>query len=229
MEGQIKTPQTTESKPEIEVVFDCSIESEINRVKNTLKTLDWYKETGYKLEFIGLPKSIQQKVEKGEEITDDNIAEAVKEEFDPDVNSEKIASIEQWWSQIEEKFFENLRTLGLPVQEKYIVSVTKYGSGGSYWRPNSVKLNIKSKRGSLVLPHEIVHLTIEHLIQEYKIDHWTKERLVDLIMNKFFPEDQKLQRDPKNAEQISEIFERDFPNIKKIISDISQLKNESDE
>ena len=219
----IENLNSQELESPIEVVFCCSIESEINRVKNTLKTLDWYKETGYKLEFIGLPKSIQQKEEKGEEITDDDIAEAVKEEFDSDANAEKIASIEQWWNQIEEKFFENLKTLGLPVQEEYLVSATKYGSGGSYHRPNSVKINVKSKIGSLVLPHEIVHLTIEHLIKEYKIDHWTKERVVDLTMNRFFPEKPKLQRDPENAEKISEIFNTHFPDMNKIIKAVSKI------
>lgn len=224
----MEEPQISkESAPEIEVIFDCSIESEISRVKNTLKTLHWYKETSYKLEFIELPKSIQAKVEKGEEITDSDITEAVKEEFDPDVNAEKIASIEEWWNKIKDKFFENLKTLSLPVQEKYIVSTTKYGSGGSYWSPSRVILNVKSKRGSLILPHEIVHLTIQDLINKYEIDHWTKERLVDLIMNKFFPEDQKLQRDPENAEQISKIFENEFPDIETIILEVSKLKNET--
>lgn len=223
MEEPVKN--ITESAPEIEMIFYCSVESEISRVKNTLKTLNWYKETGYNIEFIGLPKSIKDKVEKGEEITDDDIAEAVKEEFDADENAEKIASIEQWWDEIKERFFENLRTLGLPVQEKYLVSVTKYGSGGSYWLPNSVKLNVRRKKGSLTLPHEIVHLTIEHLIKEYGIDHWTKERIVDLIMNKFFPENPKLQRDPPNAGQISEIFNANFPDIDKVIKAVSEIKD----
>lgn len=221
MEEPVKN--INESAPEIEVIFDCSIESEISRVKRTLKTLDWYRETGYNIEFIGLPKSIKDKVEKGEEITNDDVAEAVKEEFDSDTNAAKITSIEEWWNQIKDRFFENLKTLGLPVQEKYIVSATKYGSGGSYHTPNTIDPNVKRKKGSLTLPHEIVHLTIEHLIKEHVIDHWTKERLVDLIMNKFFPEDQKLQRDPENTEQVSEIFEREFPDIEKIILEVSKI------
>lgn len=222
MENQ--NPQ--EIKATNEVIFDCSIESEINRVKNTLKTLDWYKQTGYKLEFIRLPQAIKQKIETGEEITDEEITKAVTEEFDADVNAEKIASIEQEWDEIKDRFFENLKTLGLPVQEKYFVSATKYGSGGSYWRPNSVKLNIESTRKAFTLAHEIVHLTIEDLIKKYDIDHWTKERIVDLIMNKFFPEKARLQRNHENAEKISEIFEANYPDIEKIIREISEIKQD---
>jgi hypothetical protein len=62
------------------------------------------------------------------------------------------------------------------------------------------------------------------LIKECGIAHWTKERLVDLVMNKFFPENQKLQRDPENAEQITEIFNTYFPDITKVIKAVSEIK-----
>ena len=90
--------------------------------------------------------------------------------------------------------------------------------------PDNVQLNLKQKgEPAFTLAHEIVHLTIEHLIRKYQIDHWTKERLVNLIMNKFFPDKPILQRDPQNAEQISEIFDREFPNIEEVIKDISAI------
>jgi hypothetical protein len=113
----------------------------------------------------------------------------------------------------------------LPLQEKYYVSITQYGNGGSYGTPDKIQLNFNqiTRNVSFTIAHETVHLTIEHLIREYKIDHWTKERIVDLIINKLFPENQRLQRNPKNAEQISEIFEREFPNVEKVIKDISEI------
>ncbi|MEK7634890.1 MAG: hypothetical protein AAB446_00415 [Patescibacteria group bacterium] len=215
-----------ESEPN-EVVFDCSIKSEIERVKNTLSDLKWYKENKYNLEFIKLPKSIQQKVEKREDITDEEISKAVYEEFEANINTEKITQIEPKWNEIKEKFFENLKTLGLPLQETYTVHMTKYGSGGSYHRPNTVKLNFETRMGVLTLAHEIVHLTIDSLIRKYNIEQWTKERIVDLTMNKFFPEKQGLQKmqiGQENAEKIGEIFESNFPNIEKIIEEISEIK-----
>jgi uncharacterized protein YjaZ len=221
----IKNSNIAESEPAIEVVFDCLVEDEVNRVKYLCSKYEWYRENGYKPTY---PKSISEKFEKGEKITEEDIEEAVSDEFDSETITKKIVMAQEEWDKIKERFFESLKTLGLPLQEKYYVSITEYGTGGSYGVPDNIQLNFNQTRSlSFVIAHEIVHLTIEHLIREYKIDHWTKERLVDLIMNKFFPENPKLQRNPPNAEQISEIFEREFPNIEKVILEVSKLKNEN--
>jgi hypothetical protein len=155
-----------------------------------------------------------------------DVLEAVSAEFDEKFYADEVAKIKNDWDRIKEKFFENLKTLGQPLQEKYYVCITKYGVGGSYGWPSDIQLNINQNRrdsAAKTLAHEIVHLTIESLIKQYNIEHWTKERLVNLTINKFFPENPTLQRDPENAEQISEIFEREFPNMKKVIEEISNL------
>lgn len=211
-----------EAEPKIEVIFDFSVQGEAERVRNTLKKHKWYKERGYKPKY---PQLIQEKLDRDEQINEDDVLEAVTDEFNQDRYAEQVAPIQEGWKEIENGFFENLETLGLPLQDKYYVCATRYGTGGSYGYPNDIQLNLEQKRKvPLTLAHEIVHLTIEPLIREYSIDHWTKERLVDLIMNKFFPEDQKLQRDPVNAGQILEIFNREFPDIKKVIMEVSKLK-----
>ena len=209
------------SEPEIEVVFDCSVEDEINRVKYLCTKYQWYKNNGYRPTY---PKSIAKKFESGEKITEADIEESVSDEFDSGTGAKQIALAEEEWNKIKERFFDSLKTLGLPVQNKYFVSITKYGNGGSYGVPNNIQLNFNQTRSlSFVIAHEIVHLTIEHLIKEYGIDHWIKERLVDLIMNRFFPENPKLQRDPANSEKISELFDNYFPDIRKIIEEVSKL------
>ncbi len=216
----IKNNNPQEAEPEIETVFDYSIKDECERVAYTLGKNEWYKERGYKLKY---PQQINQKLERNEEIKEEDILEAITAEFDQNKYAEQAALIMGEWDNIKGNFFKNLRSLSLPLQDKYFICLTKYGTGGSYGLPDNIQLNIEQKRSaSLTIAHEIVHLTIEHLIKEYNIDHWTKERLVDLIMNKFFPEQPKLQRDPEKAEQIFEIFEREFPDIEKIIKEISE-------
>jgi len=218
MEGPIKN----EIAPEIEVIFDFSLNHETERVSNTLKDMPWYKENDYKIKF---PKKIREKLEKEENINFEDISLAVSEEFNPDIYNERVLKIKEGWKEIEKDFFENLKKLNLPIQEKYFICTTIYGTGGSYHTPNSVHLNIDYyKDPTLVIAHEIVHLTIEPLIQEFNIDHWTKERIVNLIMNKFFPEKPTLQRDPENAEKVSEIFETYFPDIRRVIGEISKIK-----
>jgi len=219
---EIKNQNSKKAEPGIEVVFDCSVQDEIWRVKYLCKKHDWYRENGYQ---PGYPQKIEEKFKKDEKITEEDIEKAVADEFDTESNEKEIQAAKEDWNKISEVFFENLKTLGLPLQEKYFVAITKYGNGGSYGVPDNIQLNFKqSKSLSFTTAHEIVHLTIEHLIQKYNIVHWTKERLVDLIMNKIFPGRPRLQRNPENAEQISEIFEREFPDIEKIISEVSKLE-----
>lgn len=132
--------------------------------------------------------------------------------------------IENEWGSQKEEFFKKLRTLGLSTQNQYNVIFTIYGTGGSYHSPNTIVVNLN--RGENVcrtIFHEIIHLTIEPLIQKFKIGHWTKERLVNLIANKFFPNNITMQRDPENAGKISEIFEKHFPNIEHVIDGVSKM------
>lgn len=221
MENLIEYQNNNESESKIEVVFDYSAEDEKERVFRTLKKHSWYKENGYKPKY---PELIQEKLEKEENIKEEDVLEAVLSEFDKNKYAEQIGSILEEWNKIKGGFFENLKTLNLPLQDKYFVCVTKYGTGGSYGLPDSIQLNLENKRNiPITLAHEIVHLTIEPLIQEYKIQHWEKERIVDLIINKFFPEDQKVQRDPEDSEKISEIFEKNFPDVEKIIVEVSKI------
>ncbi|MEI6843000.1 MAG: hypothetical protein WCK48_00600 [bacterium] len=218
----IENTSTQKSESSIEVVFGCLVKDEINRVKYLCSKYSWYKENRYEPTY---PKAIQEKLDSGESITEDDISDAVKSEFDTSVNEKEISQTKKEWDKIKEGFFQNLKTLNLPLQKKYFLSITKYGTGGSYGTPNRIQLNLnQTNRSSFTIAHEIVHLTIEHLIKKYKIDHWTKERVVDLIMNKFFPDNKRLQRNPEGADKISEIFEREFPNIEKIVGEISQLK-----
>ncbi|MFA6269734.1 MAG: hypothetical protein WC657_00815 [Candidatus Paceibacterota bacterium] len=206
-----------------EVIFDYSVQDECARVIKTLKRSAWYKEQGYKPKY---PDLLQKKLEKDEKINDQDVLEAVSAEFDEKFYANEVAKIKNDWDLIEEKFFENLKNLGQPLQEKYYVCLTKYGTVGSYGWPSDIQININQNRSnsaSKTLAHEIVHLTIEPFIKQYNIEHWTKERLVNLTMNKFFPETPILQRDPENAEKINEVFEREFPNIENIIIGISTL------
>ncbi len=205
-----------------EVVFGCRIEEEINRVKYICSKYEWYKENGYHPTY---PKALEDRLESGQPLTEEDIKNAVTEEFDQEANETHLATLKESWEEIELNFFESLKTLGLPLQAIYSVSLTKYGNGGSYGMPNRVQYNPdQNNQGALTIGHEIVHLTIEHLIRQYQIDHWTKERVVDLIIGKFFPDKKRLQRNPSIAEEISDIFEREFPDIEKTISEIANLK-----
>lgn len=205
----------------IEVSF--SLEDEILRIKNTIKKYEWFVENRYNPD---LPAEIKNKLEKREEVTEEDIKIATEKEYSGDKYQPKADEIIKAWKVESADFLEKLKSLGRSLPEKYFVFITTYGVGGSYGYPDNIQLNINkvSKGGILhTIFHEMVHLAIEDLIKLHNIPHWTKERLVDLTMNKFFPNKPRLQKYPENAEKISDIFEREFPNIEKIIIEVSKI------
>jgi len=211
---------------EIYLKVNFSKEDEMKRIKYTLGKLDWFVKQGYK---INLPDKIKEISDQGRIPTDDEISEAVSAEFNQKEYEEKTQDLTQKWEKMREDFLKNLATLGLPLQPEYKITFTKYGVGGSYGLPNKIQINFDYSyaRGTLATTfHEIIHLTIEKLIKEYNIDHWTKERLVDLVYGKFFPTEQRLQRNPEKSEQVDEIFNHLFPDIGRIIHEIGKLNKE---
>ena len=145
-------------------------------------------------------------------------------EFDQKEYEDKANELKQKWEEKKDDFLNKLAGLRLPMQSEYIVVFTKYGVGGSYGLPNTIQINFNypiEKETIAITLHEIIHLTIEELIKKYRIDHWKKERLVDLIYGKFYPHEKRLQRDPEKSEEIERIFEAFFPDIEKIIIEIS--------
>lgn len=200
--------------------FKYSPELEVEIIKFTLKKYSWFKKNEYN---INLPEPIRAKAEQGETITDEEILDAVRLEFDDSEYVKQIEKITPKWNKIKDKFIKDLVSLGGPVIDEYNVQFTKYGVAGSYGLPDYFVVNIDS--GSLMtIPHEMIHLNIEQWILDNKISHWVKERLVDLVMSKFFPEQSRRQRDPENHEELEKIFNSHFPDMSKIIQEVSKLK-----
>ena len=196
---------------------------EIERIKYTIAKLDWFIKQGYE---INLPDKIKEVIHQGRIPTDEEILKIISIEFNHEEYKEKSQDLFQRWKEAKDDFLKKIATLGLSLQSTYLVSFTKYGVGGSYRLPNNIQINFDyaNTRNTLGITfHEIIHLTIEYLIREYNIDHWTKERLVDLIYAKFFPKERLLQKDLEKLEQIKEIFNRFFPDIKKVIIGVSKL------
>ena len=84
-----------------EVVFDFSVDDEIKRVSLYSRKYKLYKEYGYKPKY---PEAIRQKLDKGEEITEEDIREVVFVEFNPEEYDKRSAPIKEEWEKIEDKF-----------------------------------------------------------------------------------------------------------------------------
>ncbi|MFA5886721.1 MAG: phosphotransferase [Patescibacteria group bacterium] len=157
----------------LNIKFGIALESE--RVKNTIAKMDWYDFNGYKPR---LPEGINK------EFSEEKIKHQISKEFNRgryvEVANQITADFSTNYFQLSSKL-ENFFNKDIP--DTFLIYLTNYGTNGSYFLPNTIVFNINSQRGSKTIVHEIVHLLIEDWIQKYKIQHWEKERIVDLILN----------------------------------------------
>ena len=159
----------------MELKIEFGIDFELKRVKNTLAELDWYNSQGYKPR---LPKGVSGKSSEKE------IQNQIIKEFDKKKYKEVANQIALDFSTINKQLSKKLKeSFNKDIPITFFVYLTNYGVGGSYNLPNIVIFNINNKKGYKTIVHEIIHLLIETWIQKYKIQHWEKERIVDLVLN----------------------------------------------
>lgn len=151
------------------------IDFEINRVKNTLIKLDWYISQGYGPR---LPYGIKK------DSSEQEIQNQIKKEYAEKKYKEVGEKIIYDFSIIQKTFTKTVKNIfGEEIPDTFLINLTNYGVGGSYNVPNVVIFNINNQKWFKTLIHEIIHILIEPSIHEYKIQHWEKERIVDLILN----------------------------------------------
>jgi hypothetical protein len=200
--------------PKVNIKFN-TIKQEQERVKNVLDNLEFFKKNNYN---VGLPMGIDN-------LSGKEIDQAVASEYAPDKYQMKIKELGTAWSEMEADFFikaENiLKKNPLP---EYHCFITKYGTGGSYNPPDKIIMNINSQNfGVFTIPHEIIHLLIHDLIEKYKIDHWSKERLVDLYLFQIlgFDKFQPIQ-DQDLIKKVDSAYQKFAPEgVEKVIKNIN--------
>lgn len=200
------------------IVTIYSTELEIKRVKNTFKKIDWFKEKGY-WPRIRLPKLLADKTSLNS--TDESlIKNAVYEEYDEQKYISFSIETKKRWDAVCRKFDLSTIFSPLKLQKEYDIQLTQYGVGGSYYLPNHIVVNIHMKRSGSIestLLHEIIHLSIQKLIDKYSVAHWHKERLVELIILKNLPEVAYEQNLPKEAYKVDKLFEQPYSDIESLI------------
>ena len=196
----------------MKLVISYSLEQEIWRVQNTLKKLSWYIEQGYKPH---LPDGITI------DSSDEGVINAIQGEYSEADYAENAKRLQEEWTTLPKRFGKMRDKTSFHLGNEYNVVLTKYGVGGSY-NPDLNQVIIKintatqiSRVGTVV--HEIVHMTIQHLIDQYQVRHWRKERLVDLLMEHYFPGLKKMQNIKEDVAVVDRAFEKYFPDIKEIV------------
>lgn len=205
----------------IKFAVKFSPEFEVERIKKTLPRLQWFKDNGYN---IKLPESLV--VNSSADISDDQIKMAVEAEYKEDDFKIQEAYLLENWHKVVDEVFVGIKKTSLIPRDIYTIYFTKYGVGGSYNHPDIIIVSMGSwGRGLLnTVFHEMVHLMIDQWIVEYKVSHWQKERIVDLIILKFACLLSRIQ--PISIEitrPIDRIFNEHYPNIELVIKNVGLL------
>jgi len=199
-------PEPNPENTEVQVNIKFGIKFEERRIENTISKWEWFIDNGYKPK---LPQDID------ENSSNEQIKEQIEKEYDQAEYEEISEKLQGDFSEISgnlQRVLVNIFGEGVPTV--YDVFLTKYGVGGSYGMPNNVVFNIYNKKGIKTIVHEVVHLMVEENVQKYEIEHFEKERLVDLILNseKFsFLEYDSWQKNYHGAEKyIDDLFNKYF-------------------
>ena len=204
----------------VELVVDYGPERDILRVKNAIKRLPWYKEQGYNIANIKLPAGLS------ESSTQEEIETAVLAEYREGEYKEFETFIKEKWHDLSGCFEELKNAPSLNLKDKYTVVLTRYGMSGSYDERKGeaiINLGRREKEQTVgIIFHEIIHMTIETLIKKYQVKHWYKERLVDLMMDKYFTGLKDMQNIKENVEVVDKAFNAFFPDFEAITKAIGE-------
>ncbi|MCR4274528.1 MAG: hypothetical protein NUW02_00545 [Candidatus Campbellbacteria bacterium] len=208
----------------IKLSFEYSKSLEKERVINTIKRLPWYRDNRYNVDIIAFPKNLD--TNNLVSTSDEDILNAIDLEYNQEKHISSEKEMTKLFSLYEGRLVSFLKETELPIISNIIVHLVMYGTAGSYSLPNKVIVNI-SKFYNVGLMrnilHEIIHLHIQHLIDTYKIGQWEKERVVDLLMEKCFPEITKQQHIQIDTTKIDEVFNTHYPNVPYILETIGEI------
>ena len=187
--GMVQLPEITIRPQNQDEAFSC--------IKKLIDRLPFFKKNGYHIKLPALPEFeelLQKDIIISEEEKDKLSKAFYANIYDLSMFDSSLAVLKKS-NEIIRNVCEKLLILninwGFKIFDKYEVLLTLYGPGGRYYffkNHGFVEL-LTTARGTFgchpgyeTIIHEIVHLGIEEIIvQKYRLKHWEKERIVDLI------------------------------------------------
>jgi hypothetical protein len=160
-----------------------------------IERLSWFKEQNYN---FTLPqhKAFDELYSRPEKITKAEFSKLeptfVSEVYRTDVFNKGLSvlkSTEKTASKALKKLLLLNQNWGFKLFPRYEIVLTLYGPGGSYNEKTGKVIIKTTPDGKFIRPnvansivHEMVHIGIEdNIVKKYNLEHWEKERIVDLI------------------------------------------------
>ena len=200
----------------IQLSISYNKDFELERIKSTVFKLPWYTEQGYQ---VTLP---QVSAENPAELS---YSRALDKEYDVKIYETYKKNLNDFWESFLPKLEAVAQKQEIIFPSSISVILTKYGTGGSYDAVlNEIILNIQNRPIDSVcatLVHEMVHISIQSFIQTYSILHWKKERIVDLLVEHYFPGLRALQIITEDVSSADKAFKQFYGNIENLIYSMS--------
>ena len=202
------------------IEFRFNIELEVERVKETLGILNWLIKNNYK---FSLPKGIKETNDFKIEI----IRQLVEKEYNLEIYQVAKEAILKSWQGNSGKIRKiNQKMDGSNILDKLDIFLTRYGTRGSYKGPNSIVINVSSMLPEFLIKvviHESFHLMIEPLVKKYEVEHWVKERIMDLIMDFEYKARFKAQSVPEWVLAVDAVFKEVYPDMNLLMQKASAI------
>jgi hypothetical protein len=214
-----KKLESLERLPELAIEYSTDSEFQTTKWLLSPQKRTFFKEKLYR---VTLPHGFSLEREADEAA----LKRQVEKEIDEEKTREIKDQLKKVWPEIIGRLRPVFEEIGYEMPERYVVSLTQYGPGGSYNPPNFIKVKIENNNGrsvEQVVAHEAVHIGIEMLIRKHKIGHWDKEHVVDLLMLKVDP-NYRIQQVGIDTTDINMAFNQYYPNIEKILEEISRQR-----
>lgn len=191
--------RASEFKSDPEIIYRGQAKEEaFSFVMYLTKKLPWFNANGYN---VSLPQhKMFEKLYQNPALITEKDVDSLRNIFYAEVYDEsRFAAILEAIRQTKGILKNALQKLnflknnwGFDIKRRYEIVLTLYGPGGNYKGINEVGFVIKkiapnnfvesTEKYIKTIVHEIVHIGIDEIIvQKYKLKHWEKERLVDLI------------------------------------------------
>ena len=207
----------------IPIKFQYGVEHEVKRVINTIEIRTWLINNGYR---FSLPQGLQDSQLNEEGL----IRELIQKEYNEDIYEVAEKAISKSWNGNCKLIKEiNGKLVDSYSLDELNVILTKYGTQGSYIQPNSIIVNVSAIPPEFLIKtvvHESIHLMIEQLIKINAVDHWIKERIVNLIVDLEFRSRFKMGSTPAWTMPVDDIFKLYYPNLELIMKGAPHMSNQ---
>lgn len=185
--------------PEV-VVETPTAEDAFSYLWYVLTRMPFYNQNGYQVDLPNHPEFVALAANGVDAKTDRShyLELFVNEVYDADEYAAGLAAVHKETHTVRAAFpvFERVeKKWGFVVHQSYLIRLTLYGPGGSYDPATGMVILKTTPLGTFNRPnpshtivHEMVHMGVQHLVDQFKLTHGEKERLVDLFCILMFAE-----------------------------------------